>query len=172
VRAREIAGFDAGHDALWREASRDLTCAVVRDASYLNWKYVEQPGQTFVRLEVADGDVVKGVAVLTFREPDAAYRYRRAWLVDAVTPLSDDRWLGHVLQSACQAAAERGADAVECLHVGPRLTRGLKRAGFFLRTPQRFLLVDPGPLTGSARDAALGAEGWFVTQGDSDIDRP
>jgi hypothetical protein len=145
---------------------------VVRDASYLNWKYVSQPGQDFLRLEILEGDAVKAVCVLMFREPDEAYRYRRAFLVDLVVPLSDGRLVGELIQTACAAAAERGADSLLCLHVGKPLTIALRDHGFALRTPERYLLVDPGPLTGPALDRVLSAESWFVTQGDSDIDRP
>ena len=58
---RSIERFDERHDRLWTRASRDLTCAVVRDASYLNWKYVDQPGQQFLRLEVSDDQGIRGV---------------------------------------------------------------------------------------------------------------
>jgi hypothetical protein len=104
---------------LWRESSRGISCAVVRDSSYLNWKYVEQPGQHFIRVELLDDEKVCG-----------------------------------------------------SLHINAFLTRALRDCGFILRRPERFLLVDPGPLTGAALASVLSGESWYVTQGDSDIDRP
>jgi acyl carrier protein len=172
LHTREVTRFDERHDRLWRESSHDMTCAVVRDASYLNWKYVEQPGQEFVRLEVIDGDTTRAVAVWMFREPDAAYKYRRAYLVDLVAPLADEAMATQVIRAACAVPTERGADALLCMHIGQRLTRALRECGFTLRDPERFLLVDPGPLTGEALEQALSADNWFVTQGDSDIERP
>jgi hypothetical protein len=173
IEAREVARFDERHDRVWACASRDLTCAVVRDASYLNWKYVDQPGQEFLRLELVGQDgVVQGVAVWMFRDPDAHYKYRRAHLVDLVAPLADAAQLQQMIKAACVAAAAQGADALVCLHIDERLTRALRATGFHLRTPERFLLVDPGPLTGAERERVLSPENWFVTQGDSDIDRP
>jgi len=112
------------------------------------------------------------VAVLTFREPDAAYRYRRAYLVDVVAPLADARALAVTVQAAVDAAASQGADAIFCLHIGKPLTDALSARGFAMRKPERFLLVDPGPLEGQALELALSPDTWFVTQGDSDIDRP
>jgi hypothetical protein len=169
---REVERFDERHDRLWACASRDLTCAVVRDASYLNWKYVDQPGQQFLRLELTGADGVHGVAIWMFREADAHYRYRRAHLVDLVAPFADAAALQHLVVGACRAAAEHGADALLCLHIDARLTRALRAAGFHLRSPERFLLVDPGPLAGEALDRVLSPRSWYVTQGDSDIDRP
>jgi hypothetical protein len=169
---REIARFGDAHDALWERMSKDLTCAVRRDASYMNWKYVDQPGQDFLRLELSNGDGLRGSVVCMFREPDDAYKYRRAFVVDLVAPLSDERAVGDLIQVAVNAASERGADAVLCLHINPRLTSALRGAGFRMRQPSRFLLVRPGPLEGDQRDDLLNASGWYVTQGDSDIDRP
>jgi hypothetical protein len=149
-----------------------MRCAVVRDASYLNWKYVDQPGQAFLRLEIVEGTEVKGVAILSFSEPDDVYRYRRAFLVDLVAPLADEVRLSQLLQAAHVAAAERDADALTCLHIGAPLTRALQQHGFRLRTPERYLLVDPGGLQAQTLETVLAADSWFVTQGDSDIDRP
>lgn len=164
--------FGRAHDELWQRTARTLSCAVVRDASYLNWKYAEQPGQDFLRLELRRGRELVGVAVWMFREPNRAYAYRRGHLVDLVTPLDDHAQLVGVLRAACGAAAARDADALICFHVNPRLTKALRDAGFLLREPQRHLLVDPGRFQGAERATLLDPSSWFVTQGDSDIDRP
>ena len=169
---KEVARFDERHDRLWRDVAPTIGCAVVRDASYLNWKYVDQPGQTFIRLELLDGDTARGVAVLTMREPDDAYKYRRALLVDALAPLTNDGVLEQVVAAAVAAAQSRRADAIMCLHVGPALTRALKSCGFSMRAPERVLLVDPETVSAAVRARVLDPSNWLVTQGDSDIDRP
>ena len=172
LRSREIPRFDERHDRLWRASSPDIGCGVVRDASYLNWKYVDQPGQSFVRVEMLDGDELRGVAVWMLREADDAYKYRRAFLVDLVTPLGNTSLVEQVIRAAGTVPMERGADALICMHIGAPLTRALRGCGFSLRQPERFLLVDPGQTTGPALEQVLSADSWFVTQGDSDIDRP
>jgi acyl carrier protein len=171
-RPREVSRFDARHDQLWRESSRGLSCAVVRDSSYLNWKYVEQPGQHFVRVELLDDEKVCGIAVWMLREPDDTYRYSRGFLVELVAPLNDAAQLRRVIRAASSVPIELGAHALVCLHINASLTRALRDCGFILRQPERFLLVDPGPLTGAALACVLSGESWYVTQGDSDIDRP
>lgn len=172
LTVRQVSRFDARHDELWRSVARGYTTAVVRDASYLNWKYVDQPGQDLVRLELIDGSEVVGVAIWSLREPDGIYGYRRALLLDLVAPLGNGPALRNVIANACSAPLEAGADALVCLHIGARLTSALRACGFQLRQPTRHLLVDPGPLAGRALDGLLAPDAWFVTQGDSDIDRP
>jgi hypothetical protein len=80
--------------------------------------------------------------------------------------------LHRVLRSACAVAAEHGPDALLCLHINARLTAALRACGFRLRRPERYLLADPGPLHDEPLATLLSEANWFVTQGDSDIDRP
>ena len=170
--ACEIPRFGSEHDQLWDRAAQDIGCGVVRDASYLNWKYVAQPGQQFLRLDVRDGNALVATAILMFREPDNDYRYRRAFLVDMVAPLSDSALLQRVVRTVAGAAAQRGADALVCMHVSTHLTDALRACGFLMREPTRFLVVSTGPMETSAVEQLVSPDKWFVTQGDSDIDRP
>jgi hypothetical protein len=172
VTVRAISRFDDTHDQLWTTCAREVTCAVRRDASYLNWKYVDQPGQDYLRLEISAPSGARGIVVLMFREPNQTYRYRRAFIVDLVAPFSNASFMAEVLAAIVAAAAERGADALVCLHVGSKLTSSLQDAGFRMREPSRYLLVRPGPLADGARARLLDPDGWYVTHGDSDIDRP
>ena len=171
-RVRMLSHFDESHDRLWAACASEVTCAVQRDASYLNWKYVDQPGQEFVRFEITAASGARAVGVLMVREPDSAYQYRRAFLVDLVAPLSDSGVMGDLLGTAIRLATERDADALNCLHVNPKLTGSLQRAGFRLRPPTRYLLVRPGPREQNLTPLLLDGSRWLVTQGDSDIDRP
>jgi hypothetical protein len=170
--AQPVERFDARHDALWRRVAPSLGCAVVRDASYLNWKYRQQPGHQFHAVDLLEQGELRGVAVWMLREPDGHYHYRRAFLVDLVAPMDDATVLQRVVKSALAALDGKSVDAALCLHIDARLTRALRACGFYLRAPERYLLVDPGPLTGDALARVLSPDNWFVTQGDSDIDRP
>jgi hypothetical protein len=172
LSATPIDRFAERHDRLWADASSGLRCAVVRDASYLNWKYVAQPGQSFTRLDITDGGRLVGVAVWMLRPADQHYQYGRAFLVDLVAPTHDDALLQRIVKAACAAIEGDGVDALLCHHISPALTRALRGAGFHLREPERYLLLDTEGLSGDVLDTVLSPEAWFVTHGDSDIDRP
>jgi hypothetical protein len=113
-----------------------------------------------------------GTSVWTLREPDDAYAYRRAHLVDLVAPLSDAILLRDIIQAGLAQMEARGADAAVCLHVSDTLGAALKTCGFMFREPGRYLLVYPGRLDEATFAWLRDPAGWFVTQGDSDIDRP
>jgi hypothetical protein len=172
VCVKPVERFGERHDTLWQTVSPTVACGVVRDAAYLNWKYVDQPGQRFERFEMFDGDRLIGIAVLSIRDPEATYLYRRALLVDVVASMGADGDLERVIRAAASAAESQGADAMVCMHVGAALTRALKANGFTLRKPERVLLIDMGELDQETQRTLLDGSGWLVTQGDSDIDRP
>jgi len=169
MEIRQVARFDGGHDKLWHIAAREITCGVIRDAAYLNWKYVDQPGQDILRLELIEQGTVCGVVILQFCEANDNYPYRHAFLADLVSPLSDERLLQQLVQIASTAAAERNTDALVCQYVCAPLTRILRQNGFRMYEPDQYLLVNPRQLPLESRVKVLAGKDWFVMPGDADF---
>jgi hypothetical protein len=93
--------------------------------------------------------------------------------VDVVAPLADAGFMADLLtRRPIVTASAHGADALLCLHANPKLTTALQAAGYRLRQPSRYLLVRPGPVDGEQRRRLLDGNSWYVTHGDSDVDRP
>ncbi|MFQ5732545.1 MAG: SDR family NAD(P)-dependent oxidoreductase, partial [Planctomycetaceae bacterium] len=172
LQVRRIDRFDSRHDELWDRVRKHYECAVVRDASYLNWKYVEQPGQSFVRLELSRGEEPVAVAVVMVREADDAYGYRRAFLVELVAAPDDRALLFATFDAVRETCRELQADALLFPLIGARLRPAVRAYGFLQRPATRYFLVCPEGLSEEQRRAVLQAENWLITMGDSDIDRP
>ena len=169
---REIDQFGDRHDRLWDSIKDEYHCAVVRDASYLNWKYVTQPGQDFIRLELSRDGTAVGIVVLAISEPNTVYPYRRAHIVDLVVSPSDRALLYGVFAVVRQSCRKRGVDSVVFHVINQQLEAAATDFGFLRREPTRFLLVCPGDQADQINEAVLNPENWLVTMGDSDIDRP
>jgi len=168
----EIARFDATHDRLWDAVKHAYPCIVVRDASYLNWKYVDQPGQNFLRLEVRHNATVVAIAVVLIVEPGQVYPYRRGFLVDLLVPATNQEVIWAALEAVRQACQQRDVDLLTFYLVSHALRSAVTSFGFFLREPTRFFLVSAGGISSEVSRAVLSPAHWFITQGDSDIDRP
>lgn len=169
---RPLDRFDARHDRLWESVKGEYECAVTRDAPYLNWKYVTQPGQDFVRLEFVSKDAVVAVAVLLFAGPGTTYRYRRAFIVELVVSATDSKLVLAVLESVRQRCAALNVDAIFFHLIGEKLAKSVRAYGFTQRNPTRFLLVRPQRTSSEVRQQLLSPANWLITMGDSDIDRP
>jgi GNAT superfamily N-acetyltransferase len=167
---RPVERFGAAHDALWARVSDGYRCAVVRDASYLNWKYLDRPGGDFTCLELVRDGAPAGVVVLTVREPDAVYAYQRGYIVDLVVPAADEASVRWALVAALDHLTGLGAMTATCYLGSASLEPMLVRFGFTQRSPRHQLLLAPGELAGAARDTFLDPAAWLVTMGDSDVD--
>ncbi len=170
-RVEEVASYGPEQDELWQRVRAHFPVAVVRDRSFMQWKYVEQPGQEFIRLHLWDGARLAGTAVLLVRRPDRVYRYRRAFLVDLLVDPDDEVAVGALLSAVIARARQTGSALLTCYLTCPRLETCLVRAGFWRREPQRYLLVRPDRAEVDVR-LLLDGRQWLLTMGDSDIDRP
>jgi hypothetical protein len=170
--SERITRFGAEHNALWADVCRRYDVAVVRDASYLNWKYVEQPGQSFVRLGVRRDARLVAVVVISVAEPDGVYRSRRAFLTDIVVRSDDAHDVWAALEAARQCARAYRADLLLFDIINAALVERALAFGFVRRTPTRVLLIACGDPPDAMAELALDGGNWLVTRGDSDIDRP
>jgi hypothetical protein len=150
----------------------DYPVAVVRDASYLNWKYVEQPGQSFIRLEIVANGEVLAVVVLSISEPDHAYRYRRAWLTEIVIPPANDDLMWATLETVRETCMSRNVDLIVFEVISEPLVHHAIAFGFVRLKPTRTLLIAAIEPPTESCELALDGRNWLVTRGDSDIDRP
>lgn len=164
--------FDASHERLWDSVRNDYECAVMRDAAYLNWKYVDQPGQSFVRFELLRDNEVVAIAVLKIMEATKVYRYRRAFIVELIVSPTEADLVMAVLESIRREALALQADSLVFHLINKRLEQHVKRFGFIQREATRYLMACIDSLPAETRQKLLAIDNWLITMGDSDIDRP
>ncbi len=172
LTVRQVDRFGAEHDALWARVERDYPCSVVLDAGYLNWKFVDQPGQEFERLELRQGNQVVAVVVLKKLPPRGDYQYLRLAVVTVVAPAYDAPVFWAALEAARQAGRRCGAGALVWYVINRQLVRQSLEFGFLRRDPTRVFLICPEGLADERRLRVMDADQWLVTLGDSDVDRP
>jgi hypothetical protein len=168
----EIARFDATHTHLWNEVKGEYPCAVVRDESYLNWKYVDQPGQHFTRLGIYRDGQLAAIVVLDILQPSHERAYRRGALVDLVVRPSDRDAVWAVLDVARKALQTRGADLMAFDLASAALSGAVRSFGFLRDEPNRVFLIATGDSSPDVRTLVTSPDSWLLTRGDSDIDRP
>ena len=166
-----VSRFDVTHDRLWASVRDQYGSAVIRDASYLNWKYVDQPHQDFRRIEVRRQGLAAAVGVVVIREPDESRRYRRAVVVDFVAPHDDPDVVRAALAAIAADAARVDADVLEFDLLSATLAPHLRSFGFNRAAQTRELLIWDRESAASLETHAPG-RGWYLTRGDSDGDSP
>lgn len=169
-RFQEIDRFTREHDELWERMARTCTCAVVRNSSYMNWKYIDRPFRSFSCIEIRDGDDLAGVVVVMVADQNDVYRHIRGYLVDFLVPLNRLDYILALIIEGIGVLKSRGAQTIICQIIGPEICTALERIGFIAREPRHQFLVAPGVRRERVTQRLLEPQNWFLTLGDSDAD--
>ncbi|MDH3719546.1 MAG: hypothetical protein OES79_15600 [Planctomycetota bacterium] len=170
--AKPLPHFGDDYDRLWGRVREQLRCTTERDASFMNWKFVDQPGQDIQRIAVHCRGELAGVAVMVLRNPDDNYAYRRALMLDLIVPATDRLATWALLNAVVDTCRAAKAAVIMCDITCPPLERELSAYGFLRREPTRVFLLATAGLDEDAKQLARKPQNWFLSRADSDIDRP
>ena len=160
-QSREVEEFSAVYDEIWAEMARDIDCGVVRDSSYLNWKYANRA--EFVRLELRlDGKIV-GAVIMVIRDDEDEFAYKRGVIVDVIAPLRDETLHSAILWHANNVLIEKQVEVVWHFTSSDYLISAAKNFGFLSRGNQYHFLTAGSELEDTS-------QAWYLTAGDSDLD--
>ena len=161
-----IRRFDVSFTDLWERLAPKFDLAVRRDASYLNWRYVEPPHVRYSIVALRRFGEVHGYAVYRHRHEPLG---RVTLLVDLLADPDDVAGLKTLLRWVDRAARAEDSDKVRAYAINGAFRRALRRSGYFaVKSTLEFSVkvnavqVPKGFYDETAR--------WHVTYGDSDQD--
>jgi len=172
TRMERVERFDGRFDSFWNRIKGDYPIMIVRDSSYLNWRYVEVPHRDYVvfSLENTDTAEILGFIVLGQEERD----FMVGQILDIVTPrIGHEKVTRALVGQALQSFIERKTALAYCMmlphcHVFPEL----RRFGFRKREKEGMDLIFGNTDEKNPRippELASNPENWFVCIGDSDF---
>lgn len=164
IEIREEDRFDERFDKLWRQWSRDINLAVVRDPTYLNWRYCRDPIHRYKIFSANRGDECEGFIILCIRD---AGDIRVGFIMDLMALPHDPRIFRSLLSSTVDYCFHHDVD---CLNIwDPEHSpdsRLLMRVGFVARETPQLLVVRPGNRW--RKDTLIDRAQWYLTLGDGD----
>ncbi len=142
-------------DGLWSEIEGSYPCCVVRDGSYLEWRYGDMPHGGYVFISGSESGKLRYLLVVK-RYADSVE------LVDYVGPLNDKAVISHAVDVAIDYSSNDVR--VDCFVSDGAFPDELMRRGFLrTRGPSvAFFTQDRDGFTGA------GTKEWFLMGGDSD----
>ncbi len=167
TRLEVVAKADERLDHLWDQASPHYEVLGRRDRAFVDWRYGAYPDPERYQLLYCfrRGELI-GYAVMRFEAlPTATLAHIVDWFCRPASALA-------VLASCVDFARQAGAALVHCLHLGAAGHRALRWLGFIERKsawPLMFAALDLEP---QERARLRRPSAWFLTGGDSDVDRP
>ena len=174
VQVVRVERFGDEADEFWSRVGGREPVMIVRDASYLNWRFVDIPQRKYVALEALADGVVVGFLVLRCAELRG---YAAGLIVDfLVEPGPRGARAGErLLDEALAHFAEHDLDLLGSLALPHSVEYRLIRSRGFWRCPrwlepQPFRLVVRWHLAPDAMpDTLYDVHKWFITMGDYDI---
>lgn len=155
----ELTGFDVRFDRLWERVSPRYPVITKRDATYLEWRYVQNPTQYRILAYLDSGEVLGYVVLKRYRD--------ELHIVDMLT--LDDHVGEQLVWEAAHVALDVGASSLSLwLGVTRPLHWSLERIGF--RNEEPVTYFSALTLRPNFTDTDVYSfYNWYVTMGDSDV---
>ncbi|MEM2146369.1 MAG: GNAT family N-acetyltransferase [Candidatus Jordarchaeaceae archaeon] len=106
-----LTSFDEKIDMLWEKVSKQYPLIVVRNAKYLNWRYVKKPHSKYVILTITKGQEIEGYIVLSINT-HLFLNLKRGCIVDLLA--ISKRSIHCLLKSAFEFFAKEKVDSMVC----------------------------------------------------------
>ncbi|MBU0755639.1 MAG: GNAT family N-acetyltransferase, partial [Planctomycetes bacterium] len=155
----EVSSFGPETDALW-ERSKGYGLALVRDAQYMNWRYIDNPDSYIsIRCNHRSGELA-GTLVLkkTIRRGLPVGE-----IVDYLCPPEDSATRRALFLHGIERLQREGCVFAQSWAIeGTPLAREMKRAGFNLKRKKLPILLSPA----ASKPNFYNPEAWLLTQGD------
>ncbi len=167
VEVGQVIQFDEAFDDLWKRLRNRHRVMVVRDASYLEWRYLRIPLREYSCLAAIVNRELAGYIVLRVA---SMLGLQAGLVVDFVTEASErGRRAGEALLSHALAHfAGEEVDLLAALMLPHAHEYALLRKARFRPLP-KFLLPQPFRLVARGPAQALNVKNWFFTFGDYDV---
>ena len=170
MKLEKLDRFDERFDRLWERLRGDYPIIGVRDADYLNWRFVANPAIRYERLAVVDDKgEIRGYLVAGFRRE----KIGMGQIADLVVPRNEDpRVARSLIAESVRLFSRCGMRGIACWMLPhTHLFQILSAMGFTPRGEGRIdLAFRNTDLENEAipLDFALDSENWFFTFCDSD----
>jgi len=160
-----VTHFGAEFDDLWASVAPNFGGAVVREARYLNWKFLEQPHMEHIAGAARRTGILTGyVIVRRCRPPEPNVGI----IVDMLADPMDEGTLEALVDWAVRCADAQSVDNVWAATSVPSYSAVLRRHGF-VPSGQSVAMFFCGHETAVATKRAS-EKGWLLSRGDSDWD--
>ena len=139
ARMQPLERFGPEADALWAVVRRDIGVGVVRDADYLNWRFVRKPGEAYRMVGYWEEERLVGFVIFTVKEKHGG---RVGYVMEMLhAPGRGDAGRAMLDEAVNQIAAER-ADVCLAWTFGHAPNHAAYRHAGFRTLPERLRPIE------------------------------
>lgn len=161
----DVTIFDGRYDRFWKEQEKERVILVVRDSSYLNWRYSGYPFPGVQSVELSRGKELMGFTVIHLAVDEDRLRF--AAILELAGRRGEKGITEHLLGEAIRRATAAGAHYVIARTLLTEEEDALRETGFLARethySPVTYKNNSDVPNELFAKD-----HNWYMTLGDGD----
>ena len=165
VTIEQITTFDERIDKFWLRASETKKIMVIRDKKYLNWRYVNKPGNNYNIFIAQKGNEIIGYIVVTIQREKTI----RGYIIDLLALPDEDTAMIMLIKKAIAYCKNKGAITIKCLMLREvPYYKILKKMGFICRKSEVRLcarIFDPK----ISKEFVSDPSNWYYLWGDRDV---
>ena len=133
---KEVRCFDENYNKLWNSMSKSMAYGVNLDFSYVNWRYVNKPNNTYKILSYVDNDRIIGYLIYDIKKE---FGTNIGYIMDIIADPSDINVINSLIKCAKGQLFQEGVAMVSALSFKQNIFyKNLKGTGFF-NLPNKFL---------------------------------
>ena len=169
IYVKSIDSFGNDYDLIWKKVSEGIGVGVDRSTAYMNWRYVEKPGEKYSRCGIFIDGQLKGVVVFTIKNKHDG---QIGYIMELIYDDSSSKTGSLLLNYASQIFKAEKVDVVLAWCFPHSFNyRSYKKAGYFnlpvkFRPQHLFLGVRSFNTANSKLIENL--RNWYISYSDSD----
>ena len=165
LKVKRIKRFHEILDKLWAEIELEDRIRVVKNQEYMNWRYIEKPGNSYSAFQVEDGNTIIGYIVIENKL--SAGTYLKKGLILDILCKSNGLHMRQLLKIGAIILNQRGADTILFWTVTGSQDQDLLRSEGFAPIGERILIARSNLPTVNIRELSNPYH-WHIVAGDVD----
>lgn len=166
ICVEKIDNFDAETDQFWNETADSFKVIVARNRAYLSWKFDMNTDMRYVKFRAVRQSRLCGYAVARCIESNSGYQ--EGLIVDLIAQPSDTDAVRALILAVSGYLKEEGCSIIRCYSSSKDIQKLLSACGFIRRKSYLRFLINKNAVES---EGAANFNNWYLTAGDSDIDR-
>lgn len=166
IRIEKIDNFNAEADQFWNEIADSFKVTVARNKAYLSWKFDLNTDMRYVKFRAVRQSKLCGYVVV--RCMDRSSGCQEGLIVDIIARPPDTDAVYALILTASDYLKKEGCSIIRCFSSSKDIQKLLSACGFIRRKSYLRFFVNKNAVES---EGAADFNNWYITAGDSDIDR-
>jgi hypothetical protein len=164
-----ISKFEENYNQLWKKISTKINIGINRDAAYMNWRYVDKPGEYYSRYAFYEKDILKGIVIFTLKNKHDG---KIGYLMEILFEPEDEVSGGYLLKFCSRILKKNKADLILAWCLPHSFNYFCHRKAGFYKFPERIRPQKLGIIAKTLNSNQAGdiynIKNWFFSYSDSD----